>query len=215
MTGNSTIKTITIVIALIAFGAGIGIFSARSQHPAVAPTIQGLLWPNPKVLYDFSTIDQNEQEFGLENLHDKWSFLFFGYTNCPDICPITLSVFKDVYRSLQNSSTAEEVQMIFVSVDPERDSPQQLKDYVSYFNNDFIGLGGSLENISTLTRQMGIAYFHDEPSAEGDYLVDHSASVFLIDPQGRVIAILSAPHNPEEIIRRFSEIRTYISNQAG
>ena len=213
MTGNSTIRTLTIIIALIAFGAGIGIFSARQQQPALAPQIQGMLWPNPKILQDFSTTDQNEQEFKLSDLRGKWSFLFFGYTNCPDICPITLAVFKDVYQKLQEQKRSDDVQMIFVSVDPDRDSSQQLKDYVAYFNNDFIGLGGSLEQISTLTKQMGIAYFHEEASAEGDYLVGHSASVFLVDPEGRVITIMSAPHTAEEIIEQFSEIRAFISQQ--
>ena len=207
-------RTLTIIIALIAFGSGIGIFTARQQQPVPAPQIQGMLWPEPKILQNFSTTDQNEQEFGLDKLIGKWSFLFFGYTNCPDICPITLSVFNEIYTDLHSKNLNDDVQMVFVSVDPKRDSSEQLKDYVAYFNKDFIGLGGSLEKISTLTNQMGIAYFHDEATAEGDYLVDHSASVFLIDPDGRVVAIMSAPHDPEEMTARFSKIRAFIKQQS-
>ena len=214
MITRKTLSTITIIIALIAFGSGIGIFSARQQRAQLPVQIQGLMWPNPKSLQAFSTIDQNGKEFGLQNLQGKWSFLFFGYTHCPDICPITLTVLDKIYDQLESMQQQSEVQMIFVSVDPERDTSEQLHSYVSYFNEGFVGLGGSLEQIQGLTGQMGIAYFHDQPTATGDYMVDHSASIFLIDPQGQLISILSAPHQAEDILSRFREIRSFIENQA-
>jgi len=214
MITRKTLSTITIIIALIAFGSGIGIFSARQQRAHLPVQIQGLMWPNPKSLLAFTTIDQNGKEFGLGNLQGKWSFLFFGYTHCPDICPITLTIMDKVYKQLESMQQQSAVQMIFVSVDPERDTSEQLHSYVSYFNEGFIGLGGSLEQIQALTRQMGIAYFHDQPTATGDYMVDHSASIFLIDPQGQLVAILSAPHQVEDILSRFLEIRPFIENQA-
>lgn len=214
MITRKTLSTITIIIALIAFGAGIGIFSAGQQRPQLPVQIQGLMWPKPKSLQTFSTIDQDGKEFGLQNLQGKWSFLFFGYTHCPDICPITLTVMAKVYKQLQSMQQQSELQMIFVSVDPERDTSEQLHSYVSYFNEGFVGLGGSLEQIQGLTGQMGIAFFHDQPTAAGDYMVDHSASIFLIDPQGQLLAILSAPHQAEDILSRFLEIRSFIENQA-
>lgn len=214
MITRKTLSTITIIIALIAIGSGIGIFSARQQRVQLPVQIQGLMWPNPKSLQPFTTIDQNGREFGLGNLQGKWSFLFFGYTRCPDICPITLTIMDKVYKQLESMQQQSEVQMIFVSVDPERDTSEQLHSYVSYFNKGFVGLGGSLEQIQALTRQIGIAYFHEQPTATGDYMVDHSASIFLIDPQGQLIAILSAPHQAEDILSRFLEIRPFIENQA-
>ena len=208
-----TLRTTAIVIALIALGSGLGIFTARQQQAQLPPNIQGMMWPAPRSLQAFSTIDQSGREFGLENLQGKWSFLFFGYTHCPDICPITLTILDQVYEKLTARRQQSDIQMIFVSVDPERDTSEQLYDYVSYFNEDFHGLGGSLEQIQGLTGQMGIAFFHEQPSATGDYLVSHSASIFLIDPQGQVIAILSAPHQTDDILSRFLAISSFIDKQ--
>ncbi len=171
------------------------------------------MWPDPKSLQAFSTIDQNGREFTLENLQGKWSFLFFGYTHCPDICPITLTILDQVYDELATRDLQSGVQMIFVSVDPERDTSEQLHDYVSYFNEDFLGLGGSLEQVKSLTGQLGIPFFHNQASSSGDYLVDHSASLFLVSPQARLIAVLPAPHQTGEVLSRFLEIRSFIDKQ--
>jgi protein SCO1/2 len=213
MTKNNTLRTIAFVITLIAIGSGIGIYTARHQNPQSAPKIQGMLWPASKNLIPFSTLDQNGKEFGLPNLQGKWSFLFFGYTHCPDICPITLAILNQIYKKLQAGQQHADAQMIFVSVDPERDTPEQLRDYLAYFNENFIGLGGTLEQIQSLTTQIGIAFFHEQASATGDYLVGHSASIILIGPKGQLIAIFSAPHQAEDILSRFLEIKTFLNKQ--
>ncbi len=210
---NSVFTTSVIMLALIAFGAGIGVFSARQQQVEQAPTIPGLLWPNPKEMAAFSVNDQDNNVFNLQNLHGKWSFLFFGYTNCPDICPITLSVYAQLYNRFLEQNMADEMQMVFVSVDPDRDNPDQLREYVSYFHEDFIGLGGNDEQLKSLTSQIGIAYFREAPSEDGSYLVDHSASIFLINPHGQLVAILSAPHTAESLFSRYMDITTFLSRQ--
>jgi protein SCO1 len=212
MISNNALRSLVIIGALIAFGSGIGVYTAKQKNASIPPQVQGLMWPNPKILLPFSTIDQDGQEFSLQNLKGKWSFLFFGYTNCPDICPITLSVFNHVHKNLDIENIID-TQMIFVSVDPERDSSDQLKQYVSYFNEDFIGLGGSNEQIRSLTGQMGIPFFLQEATAEGNYLVDHSSSIFLISPQGYMIAVISAPHQVEDILARFLKIKRFIEKQ--
>ena len=210
---NSLFTTSVIMLALIAFGAGIGVFSARQQQVEHAPTIPGLLWPNPKELSAFSVNDQDNNEFNLQNLQGKWSFLFFGYTNCPDICPITLSVYAQLYSRFIEQDMARDVQMVFVSVDPERDKPDQLRDYVNYFHEDFIGLGGDDEQLRSLTSQIGIAYFREQPSEDGSYLVDHSASIFLVNPSGQLVAVLSAPHSADSLFSKYMDISTYLSGQ--
>ena len=210
---NNILTTSAIMLALIAFGAGIGVFSARQQQSAQPPAIQGLLWPNPKVLQSFSVTDQNDDPFTLGELQNKWSFMFFGYTNCPDICPITLSVYSQLYTLFEQQKRQDEVQMIFVSVDPQRDNPEQLREYVRYFNEDFIGLGGSDEQLKGLTSQIGIAYFREKAAEDGSYLVDHSASIFLINPHGQLVAILSAPHSAESLFRKYLEIQTFLKSQ--
>lgn len=210
---NNLIRTSIIMLALIAFGAGVGVFTARQQAAQQPPQIQGFLWPEPKELQAFSVVDHANQEFNLDNIRGKWSFLFFGYTNCPDICPITLAVYSQLYDKLQASKTDEAVQMVFVSVDPDRDKPEQIGDYVSYFNKDFIGLGGSAEQIETLTRQIGIAFFREAAADDGSYLVDHSAAIFLVNPDAQLVAILSAPHKAEVLYDRFLKIQSFLSGR--
>jgi protein SCO1/2 len=199
-------------VALAALGAGIGVWSARWYQPQAA-SIEGLMWPNPKQVQAFQAIDHTGKEFGVERLRGKWSFLFFGYTHCPDICPITLAVLARVQQQLDAAGGAP-MQTVFVSVDPERDTPDQIAQYVRHFDERFIGLGGTLAQVQGLTAQLGIAFYHDQPTTDGDYLVDHSASVFLLDPEARLVSILPAPHDADRIIAKFRQIRSFIEKAA-
>ncbi|NNE36778.1 MAG: SCO family protein, partial [Gammaproteobacteria bacterium] len=180
--------------------------------PDNTPEISGLLWPNPKQIETFTMTDQNDNEFGIDNLRGKWSFVFFGYTNCPDVCPITMSVLKQVNEQLIASGIPEVFQIIFVSVDPQRDSVTKLNEYINFFNPEFIGLGGDIEQLESLTGQIGIAYMYGLPEEDGEYLVDHTSSIFLLDPQARLVSILSPPHQSDSIVGRFQEITRFINN---
>ena len=205
---------IIITISLMTVATVAGIYTARQQQHALSqPDIAGLLWPNPKQLHAFSTLDHEGQVFGLEKLQGKWSFLFFGFTHCPDICPITLSVLNEVKTLIEKDGQHGDTQVVFVSIDPERDTPAQLAAYVDYFNKDFIGLGGSQAQIQSLAGQIGVMYFRGETSATGDYLMDHSASAFLIDPRGRLIGVFSAPHAAADVAARFMQIKAFIEGQ--
>ncbi len=155
------------------------------------------------------TIDQDGKSFNVENLHDKWSLIFFGYTHCPDVCPISLTVLDQFYNKVTDK---ENIQIIFVTVDPERDTPERLKEYLAFFEPGFVGLGGTIDQITSLTDQIGIAYLYQLPQSDGSYLVDHTSSIFLFDPQARLVSIFSAPHSVDEIHSRFSEIREFLSS---
>ncbi|MEM6998453.1 MAG: SCO family protein, partial [Pseudomonadota bacterium] len=176
------------------------------------PNIEGLFWPNPKQIQEFDTTDQSGNTFNLNNLNEKWSFVFFGYTHCPDICPITMTVMNQVYTQL--STDYKNLQIIFVSVDPQRDTIEKLQQYVSYFNPDFYGLGGSSNKVDSLTKQIGVAYYlNNQNQAEG-YLVDHTASIFIFDPKARLVGKLSAPHEAEKIKNQFIKIKEFIDAQS-
>ncbi len=208
---SKRITTISILaVSLIAFGLGVGLYSANYYKSDAEQAITGMLWPNPKQLRHFATIDHSGEVFGMNELRGKWSFLFVGYTHCPDVCPLTLAVLGQVHEQLDNTRLASDVQIIFVSVDSARDQPQQLAEYVSYFNQDFIGLGGTPEQVQSLASQIGVLYIIGEEAADGEYLVDHSASLFLIDPDGRLIAVFSAPHQADPIVSRFEKIKTFL-----
>ena len=214
MMTRRSIIIVTFLGSLVALGLGLGVFlsiQSKVLRLSEPPKIEGLLWPQPKLLAPFTLIDQRGDRFDLESLKGKWSFVFFGYTHCPDICPITLAVFDSVHNDLvQHTSSSGNVQFIFVSVDPERDTPEQLGNYVNYFNAAFLGLSGDEQALSGLTRQLGILYLRTEVDESQNYLVDHTASVFLIDPLGRLVAIFSPPHDAKQMITRFIDIRDFI-----
>lgn len=195
------------VSGLVVLATVLGILAAQHQGGEEVPGIPGLLWPEPKALTQFATIDHDNNPFTLTDLHGKWSFLFFGFTHCPDICPVTMAVMDKVHRQLEQ---AQDVQTVFVSVDPDRDTPARLHQYVTSFNQEFIGLGGSVEQVTSLTGQIGLPYFLDTTGSEENYLIDHGASLFLVDPHGRLVAIFSSPHNDRSITDRFNRIRQFI-----
>jgi len=204
-----------VTLAILAAGLGFYVSLKQSQqqqtNASTAPDIQGLFWPNPKQIHDFNILDHRGEKFGIERTKGKWSFIFFGYTHCPDICPITMSVMSDVYQKLRDKY--EDTQIIFVSVDPDRDTTEKLAQYVTYFNEDFIGLGGDTEKVNSLTKQIGVAYYLNKQEQEEAYLVDHSASIFLFDPKARLIGKISAPHESGKIIQQFTDIRTFVDAQ--
>jgi protein SCO1/2 len=157
---------------------------------------------------DFTTIDQNGNSFNVDDLYGKWSLIFFGYTHCPDVCPISLTVLEQFYNRVANKDV---IQIIFVTVDPDRDTPARLKEYLEFFDPGFVGLGGTIDQITSLTDQIGIAYLYQLPQSDGNYLVDHTSSIFLFDQQAQLVSIFSAPHSVDEIYSRFSDIQNFLS----
>jgi protein SCO1/2 len=205
-----------VILAVLAAGSGFYVSLKQSQNqsaPTVsqAPNIEGLFWPNPKQIREFNTLDQSGNSFGLEHIKGKWSFLFFGYTHCPDVCPVALSVMAETYKQL--ATRHKNIQIIFVSIDPERDTTEKLSEYMAYFNEDFIGLNGDPGIENSLTKQIGVAYYLNNEEQTDNYLVDHSASIFLLDPKARFVGKVSAPHEAEKIIQQFTKISTFINAQ--
>lgn len=158
-------------------------------------------------LADFSLRDHNEKPFSLENLKGKWSILFFGYTNCPDVCPNTLTIMNVVSKQLP----ADKVQYVFVSVDPYRDKLDTLAKYVPYFNPNFIGVTETQAGeVGKLTKQLGILSMpvaNNSAAGKDNYLVEHSANLILINPQGNWHGVMSTPHEPAKIVKEFNLIR--------
>ncbi len=135
---------------------------------------------------------------------------FFGYTHCPDVCPTALSMLAQVMKKLEKDSTLDTLpQVIFISVDPERDTPELLKKFVPYFHPDFIGVTGDPQQLLLLTRQLGIMYGKAPGDDADDYLVDHSASIILFDPDGNFLALFGMPHDPNLIAQEFVAIKNY------
>ncbi len=210
---NTFLIPAIIILATLAISAGFYISLKQAQQSKQENSnIEGLFWPNPKIISEFSVLDQDGNNFGLNQMEEKWSFMFFGYSHCPDVCPITMSVMANAYKELIGESN--NLQVIFASVDPNRDTIEKLFQYVRYFNPDFIGLGGDNQMMSSLTSQIGVAYYINSENKNKDYLVDHSASIFLFDPVGRMVGKISPPHTQNKIIQQFTNIKNFINEQS-
>ena len=200
-----------ISIALVAMVAGLLLAKYVIPTSRPLPVLSGgTFLPEAKNLSPFQLIDYDGKPFGPKQLQGKWSFVFFGYTNCPDVCPTTMLVMKSVWAKLPAEAKAEpSPQMIFVSVDPDRDTPDKLKKYVTFYHPDFLGVTGKADQIDILTRQVGALYgFEDNPDGKG-YTVNHSAQIILVDPSGKMRAVFSPPHKVDDIVRSFVKIRNY------
>lgn len=198
---------LALTLAVIAGTAGF--FAAR--HTAPQPqAVEGLLWPDPRTLADFAAVDQDGQPFTAARFQGRWSLVFFGFTNCPDICPVTMTVLGQAKPALAAAAGATPLQVLFVTVDPDRDPPTVLGQYVRYFDPEFIGVGGSAEQVRGFTGQMGIPVALGPKQADGSYSVDHSASLFVVDPRGRFVGVIAAPHAVDSVVARFTGIAGFI-----
>jgi protein SCO1/2 len=194
-----------VIIAVLATSAGIWAARALLQYRTASNDLDATRFPASRETPPFELIDHNNAVFDNSALRQRWSFMFFGYTHCPDVCPTTLSVLNSVASRLQDLD--EDIRFIFVSIDPERDTPEQLARYVTYFNGDFIGVTGTPEGIEQLTRPLGILNMRvaAEDGSEA-YLVDHTASVLLFDPDGRYHAVFSPPLSTDTMTDDFRKI---------
>jgi protein SCO1 len=178
-----------------------------SPKPPVALASGTILAP-ARPLADFSLIDNRGRSFGAANLRGHWSLMFFGYTDCPDYCPTTLTMLAALEKQLRAAKTVAPPQVIFVSVDAKRDTPAQLNRFVPNFDPEFIGLtAASQPAIETLARKWGVAV-NIQYAANGNYIVDHSTAIFVIDPAGNLAAILTGPFTVEVLQSDFRRIVT-------
>ncbi|MDM8566552.1 SCO family protein [Candidatus Halobeggiatoa sp. HSG11] len=201
-----------IVLMLVIWMGSYYYTSPTPKETVEFPSATVLQVPIP--ISKFSLTDHNGEELTIANLTKKWTFMFFGYTFCPDVCPIGLVNLNEVYKNLTEKEDLIEdkfkvnTQFVFVTVDPQRDTVEILKDYIPHFNKNFIGVTGKPEMIDSLTRPMGVAYRRtSEENSDGYYLIDHSASFVLIDPLGRMRATFSPPHDPKQITNDFRNMR--------
>ena len=190
-------KTVFILVAIIALVLGLTVnkvFNSSNQGDPAALLDAGIvLLPQSRSLPALSLTNQDGQAVAVDQLKGKWSLLFFGYTFCPDICPTTLAELRQLNGMLPETVRGQ-LRTILVSVDPDRDTPAQLKEYLGYFNAGFLGLTGPLDDIQTLANGVGIPFIPGDTSKE-NYTVDHSGNLVLIGPDGKQRGFIRAPIN--------------------
>ena len=175
-----------------------GIFAAvRLNQPAELQ--HAFVVPAPQALPEFTLVDQNGSTVTAETFRGQWDMVFFGFTNCPDICPMTLQILASAKRELAASDKQHAPRIVLVSVDPERDTPEVLGKYVNHFGEGNLGISGELAELTRLTTALGI-YFEKMPADGENYSVNHSAAVLIINPQGEFSALFSAPHDVSSFV---------------
>lgn len=195
-------KVITFIVAIVALVAGVLLFNKLSTQ---APAEFALHYQQARIVKPFNLTDHNGESFNNESLKGQWSWIFFGYTSCPDVCPTTLQEMNFIYDDLK--AITKNNQVILVSVDPHRDSQEKLASYIGYFNPEFKAVRGDHGALFPFARNLGLMYAiteekNTEPTGSNaakkpsNYLVDHSASLVLINPAGNIEAIFK----PEQIL---------------
>ena len=183
----------TYLILIAAVAAAVGLWLGSRAFAPPAPKLSAaVMYPSPREVPDFTLQRADGTALTKNDWTGRWTVAFFGYTNCPDVCPTTLATFKQVFAKLKADGVADKVRFDFISVDPQRDTPEQLAKYVGYFDEDFVAATGTDEELTRVTRALGLIYSR-EPTGNGDYAVDHSASAVLIDPGGREVGLFRPP----------------------
>ncbi len=198
------------VIGLVAFMALLlGLLVHRVLTPPAMTQQQlndkGLfVYDVPRRFSDFTLTDHNNQPLTKAILKNHWTLMFFGYTSCPDVCPTTLASIRQFQMLLKEADekAAGKLQVVFVSVDPMRDTPEKLASYVHYFDEHYIGATSDYTNIFNLAHQLNIAFAY-LPSKDGTYDVSHSGEIALINPEGDFHGFFKSPPDPEKMLVTF------------
>ena len=158
----------------------------------------------PRQLADFRLVDDTGQSFLPGQFENKWNLLFFGFTYCPDICPITMKQMSDIKESLGDISS--DIRFFLVSVDPDRDKPENLRIYLDNFDKNFKGLTGEIDQIYRFSTQVNAPFFPVVNNPDPNYTVDHSGSLVLISPEAKYAGFFRAPHNTGKITKALASL---------
>lgn len=185
-----------------------GVARNASMSPEQLRELGALVYETPVSLSAFTLQDHEGRPFTLDSLRGKWSLLFFGFTSCPDICPLTMNELSRFYRSEAAEPFRADTDIIMVSIDPFRDTQEKVAAYVTGFDEDFSGVLGEYDAVAALARELYIA--HSRPPAAGtanDYLIDHSGNILIINPQGNYHGFLESSIKADNIGLAYQQIR--------
>ena len=200
--------TVAAVLGISLAGSGYwALWRSGKTNPAATMPSALVAFPERRPLAEFILVDDEKGVFDLKSLESRWSFIFFGFMYCPDICPTTLYDLSHVKREIVAQGISEsDIQFVFISVDPARDKAAQIQRYVQYFDPAFLGATGSMGQLTNLTRQLGAPFRAEPETAENVYEVTHSSAVYLVDPLGQYAGIISPPFVASEVAVQFSEL---------
>ncbi|HDZ58249.1 MAG TPA: SCO family protein [Pseudomonas xinjiangensis] len=193
-------KTVVAILAVIALIIGVLVQKVTRPAPLDRNVLSEagiFLFDSPRTIPDIDMQAATGEPWTRADLVNQWDLVFFGYTFCPDICPTTMAELRQLTTALP-PETADKVQVTMISVDPNRDTPEQLSKYLDYFDAGFKGATGEPAELAKLANALSIAYIEPDTS-ENNYLVDHSGQVVIVDPQGNYVGFIRPPLNPQQL----------------
>jgi protein SCO1/2 len=197
-----------VALAAVLVGAGAALYAWRGMS-APPPEIGGYVLRTPQALPPVSLVDEQGRMFTPRDFAGHWSFLYFGYTYCPDACPLALLELATLKNRLAAEQPGAATAYYLVSVDPRRDTPERLHEYVTYFDPSFHGLTGPEADLKSLAEQTGSVFFIPEGQKTDAYLVSHSSNLAVLDPDGKLFAVFTSPHEPGQLATDFAKLLAY------
>ncbi|MGY0559612.1 SCO family protein [Luteimonas sp. A277] len=198
----------TLIILVVALAAGLGLLAAQKilsgpGSTGAQPETRAIsLFPQPRELPDFAMQQSDGTQLLPGELHGHWTIVFIGFTFCPDVCPMTLTQLGQAQRQWEDIPDGVRPRVLFVSVDPERDTPDRIGDYISAFHRDTLGATADIPALEEFTRSLSLV-FMKVPAPDGvpedQYSIDHSSAMAILDPQARMAGVLQGPLDPEAI----------------
>ena len=189
-----------IFVFLVLFGMSV-LFAYFQSLPSLLqkkPTLlTGKILTRPMELDNFELIDQNNQTFNSESLKGNWTILFFGYTNCPDVCPTTIYKLAEVKNDVNQNLPSKNFNTILVTLDPDRDTPERLDEYIGYFDESMLGVTGTYKNIQSFSSNLSV--FYQRINKDGGYDFNHTASIFVFNQDGSLFATMSPATSVSEL----------------
>lgn len=197
---------VLLLLVILVFGLTVGrqVFLVGGG-PSPAPDLSQYntyVYEQPRPLADFSLTNEEGQTVTREDLKGRWTFVFVGYTNCPDICPAAMANLRRTDQLL--SPELPQPDYLLVTADPAHDTPEKLKAYTDFFGEHFHGLTGELDILREVAKSVSAVFVHRE--VNGELLVDHSGHFALLNPEGELQALIQPPHRPEQLVEAFDRI---------
>jgi protein SCO1 len=189
-------------ILIVAFAAGLGLWAGQrfmgGSQGATPALANGVLFPQPRTLPAFALDGADGKTIDVQALAGRWTVVFLGFTHCPDICPTTLAQLAQAEKALADLPAGKQPRILFVSADPERDTPKATADYARYFSPNAIGATADLARLEPFARSLGMIFVKTD-LGNGDYTIDHSSSLALLDPNGAYAGVIRPPLDSAKI----------------